>query len=287
MLVLFFEQESYPSSSSTPLNHEANHSQASELDKKTGQSGTSLVASSICVPEEEEERTTIGIGNHRTPHFSIGDSDIGPEPVVIHEDVPEEAVEDQQSLSVQESNELSAIPEEEVVLKEGAVVVKGLGEEVVLKEEAIVKGSGEEVVLKEGAVVKGSGEEVGSVEGGNGGGEVEVGVTDASGGTKVEVEIVRDEEGGEGSVRSEDTGTVVGAAMKSEVGDAGVKSEPGESGEGDEKHEDMPKESAEKMDLSEVPSVLTTSSEGEVAEGDVAEGEVAEGEVTQEEVRAC
>ena len=44
----------------------------------------------------------------------------------------------------------------------------------------------------------------------------------------------------------------------------------------------MAKENAEKMDLSEVPSVLTTSSEGEVAEG-----EVAEGEVTQEEVRAC
>ena len=260
-MFLFFKQESYPSSSSTPLNHEANHSQASELDKKTGQSGTSLVASSICVPEEEEEKTTIGIGNHRTPHFSIGDSDIGPEPVVIREDVSEEAFEDQQSLRVQESNELSAIPEEEVVLKE------------------------------EGAVVKGSGEEVGSVEGGSGGGEVEVGVTDESGGTRVEVEIVRGEEGGEGSVKSEDTGTVIEATVKSEVGDAGVKSEAGdagvkseagESGEGDEKHEDMAKESAEKMDLSEVPSVLTTSSEGEVVEG-----EVAEGEVTQEEVRAC
>ena len=58
-----------------------------------------------------------------------------------------------------------------------------------------------------------------------------------------------------------------------------MKSEAGESGEGDEKHEgeDMAKESAEKMDLSEVPSVLTTSSEGEVVEGEVA----------QEEVRAC
>ena len=244
----FFKQESYPSSSSTPLNHEANHSQASELDKKTGQSGTSLVASSICVPEEEEERTTIGTGNHRTPHFSIGDSDIGPEPVVICEDVTKEAVEDQQSPRVQESNELSAIPEEEVVWEEGANV-------------------------------KGSGEEVGSVEGGSGGGEVEVGVTDESGGTNVEVEIVIGEERGEGSVRSEDTGTVVGAGVKSEVGDAGVRSEAGESGEGDEKHEDedMAKESAEKMDLSEVPSVLTTSSEGEVVEGEVA----------KEEVRAC
>lgn len=44
----------------------------------------------------------------------------------------------------------------------------------------------------------------------------------------------------------------------------------------------MAKENAEKMDQSEVPSVLTTSSEGEVVEGEVVEGEVA-----QEEVRAC
>ena len=233
------------------------------------------MASSICVPaEEEEEGTTIGTGSHGTPHFSISpqDSDVGPDPVIIHEEATEEAIEDLQSQSAQESNELSAIPEEEVVCEEGTAV-------------------------------KGSGEEVGRVEGGSGRGEAEVGVTDESGGTQVE--IVVGEESGEGRVTSEDTVTV-GAGVKSEIGDAGVKSEVGdagvksevgdagvrievgdagvrievgESGEGNEKHEDddVGKEDAEKMDLSEVPSVLTTSSEGEVAEGEMAE----------EEVRAC
>ena len=215
------------------------------------------MASSICVPaEEEEEGTTIGTGSHGTPHFSISpqDSDVGPDPVIIHEEATEEAIEDLQSQSAQESNELSAIPEEEVVCEEGTAV-------------------------------KGSGEEVGRVEGGSGGGEAEVGVTDESGGTQVE--IVVGGESGEGRVTSEDTVTV-GAGVKSEIGDAGVKSEVGdagvrievgESGEGNEKHEDddVGKEDAEKMDLSEVPSVLTTSSEGEVAEGEMAE----------EEVRAC
>lgn len=206
------------------------------------------MASSICVPaEEEEEGTTIGTGSHGTPHFSISpqDSDVGPDPVIIHEEATEEAIEDLQSQSAQESNELSAIPEEEVVCEEGTTV-------------------------------KGSGEEVGRVEGGSGGGEVEIGVTDESGGgTNVEVVVVVGEESGEGRVTSEDTVTA-GAGVKSEVGDAGVRIEVGESGEGNEKHEDddVGKEDAEKMDLSEVPSVLTTSSEGEVAEGELAEEEV-------------
>ena len=89
------------------------------------------------------------------------------------------------------------------------------------------------------------------------------------------VKTLQEESVMKSQVTSEDTVTV-GAGVKGEVGDAGVRIEVGESGEGNEKHEDddVGKEDAEKMDLSEVPSVLTTSSEGEVAEGELAEEEV-------------
>ena len=152
---------------------------------KTGQSSSSQMMSSVCVPVEDEEGTTTGTGNHAPPNVMKSyRAELGPDPVLISEESGDVSG-DLRTMGVQESNELSTIPEEE-----------GAGEEGVG-----VEGEGEE---------RAEGDTRGGVEGVK---------------TMAEVEVLVSEKGGESDVKVEDVGIAGNAGVNSEgIGD-GVKSE--------------------------------------------------------------
>ena len=76
---------------------------------KTGQSGSSQMLSSICLPQEDEEGTTAGTGNHAPPNVMKSYlAELGPEPVLVSDESGIIAG-DLRTVGVQESNKLSTI----------------------------------------------------------------------------------------------------------------------------------------------------------------------------------
>jgi len=275
---------------------------------KTGQSSSSQMMSSVCVPMEDEEGTTTGTGIHAPPNVMKSyRAELGPDPVLISEESGDVAG-DLRTMGVQESNELSTIPEEEGAGEEG-VGVEGEGEE---RAEGATRGGVEgvktmaevEVLVSEGGESDVKVEDVG-IAGVNSEGIGDAGVkSEGIGDAGVKSEGISD-----AGVKSEGTSDAgvksegIGNSVKSEDSEAGMKSEAGienegsrpgieseagmergiEAGESSVKSEEREGDKGEgallpptetegerrKMDLVELSSVLTASNEGEVVDKEV------------------